>query len=65
MDYEKDGFTWMDDERLEELIQPERVTQVKEMHLRNGEKNSKVDKSVYLVDVLSKSEGEGCTLCFI
>lgn len=44
------------------LIQPERIVQVKEMYLRNGEKNDKIDKSVFLVDVLSKSEGEGCTI---
>jgi 3'-phosphoadenosine 5'-phosphosulfate sulfotransferase (PAPS reductase)/FAD synthetase len=65
IEYEKEGFTWMDDERLEELIQPERMMQIKELHLRNGGKNSKVDKSVFLVDVLSNSEGEGCTTCFI
>jgi 3'-phosphoadenosine 5'-phosphosulfate sulfotransferase (PAPS reductase)/FAD synthetase len=65
MDYEKDGFTWMDDERLEELIQPKRIVQVKEMHLRNGDKNGKKDKSAYLIDVLAESEGQGCTACFI
>ena len=65
LDYEKAGFTWMDDERLEELIQPERIVQVKELHLRNGEKNGKKDKSAYLIDVLAESEGQGCTACFI
>lgn len=65
MEYEKEGFTWMDDERLEELIQPQRMMQVKEMHLRNGEKSGKKDKSAYLIDVLAESEGQGCTVCFI
>lgn len=65
IEYEKEGFTWMDDERLEELIQPQRMMQIKEMHLRNGEKNGKKDKSTYLIDVLAESEGEGCTSCFI
>jgi len=55
----------MDDEWLEALIQPERIVQVKEMHLRNGEKNRKRDRSAFLVDVLTKSEGEGCTVFFI
>ena len=63
--YEKEGFTWMDDERLEALIQPERIVQVKEMHLRNGAANKKKDKSAYLIDVLTESEGQGCTTCFI
>lgn len=63
--YEKDGFTWMDNERLEDLIQPERVVQVKEMHLRNSNGQGKKSKSSYLVDVLSESEGQGCTVCFI
>ncbi len=65
IDYEKEGFTWMDDERLEELIQPERMMQVKEMHLRNAGKKGKKDKSAYLIDVLAESEGQGCTACFI
>lgn len=65
LEYEKEGFTWMDDERLEELIQPERIAQIKEMHLRNSDKNGKKDKSAYLIDVLAESEGQGCTVCFI
>jgi hypothetical protein len=64
MEYEKEGFAWMDDERLEDLIRPERIGAVKEQHLRSSEKMSKSTSS-YLVDVLTESEGQGCTVCFI
>jgi len=63
MAYEKDGFTWMDDERLEELIKPSRLQQIKEGHLSFT--SSKTSSSSYLVDVLAESEGQGCTVCFI
>lgn len=64
MAYEKDGFTWMDDERLDELIQPNRVEEIKKSHLSlKTDKNG--TKSSYLVDVLRESEGQGCTVCFI
>ncbi len=64
MAYEKDGFSWMDDERLEDLILPSRVMEIKESHLlaRNSETTT---RSSYLVDVLSESEGQGCTVCFV
>jgi len=64
VEYEKDGFTWMDDERLEELIQPARMRQIKAMHLERSER-SQQSASSYLVDVLQESEGEGCTMCFV
>jgi hypothetical protein len=64
MRYEKDGFSWMDDERLEELIQPERIEEIKKTHLA-ARSNANGAKSAYLVDVLSESEGQGCTVCFI
>lgn len=64
MAYEKDGFTWMDDERLEELIAPSRVEEIKKSHL-SLKAGANGTKSSYLVDVLSESEGQGCTVCFI
>lgn len=63
MEYEKEGFTWMDDERLEELIQPERIHQIKEMHLRNSPEQR--TRSSYLIDVLNEAEGIGCAACFL
>jgi len=64
LEYEKEGFTWMDDERLEELVAPQRMMQIKEAHLKKSSNGQKA-KSVFLVDVLAESEGEGCTACFI
>ena len=64
IDYEKEGYTWMQDERLEELAKPERIKQIKEYHLKRTAKNSN-PKSSYLVDLLEEAEGEGCAACFI
>ena len=40
MGYEKEGYTWIQDERLEELIKPERIKQIKEYQLKRAAKNS-------------------------
>jgi uncharacterized pyridoxamine 5'-phosphate oxidase family protein len=64
MDYEKDGYTWGQNESLEELIQPERMSAIKEEYVKRMEKNSKV-KSPYLVDILDDAEEDGCAACFI
>ena len=62
MEYEKEGYTWMQDERLEDLAKPERITQIKEEFLKRLERNS--TGSPLLVDILS-DEGEGCAACFL
>jgi len=62
--YEKDGYTWMQDERLEDLIKPERIKQIKEDQLKKAAKN-KNSKSPFLLDILEEAEGEGCAACFI
>ncbi len=64
MQYEKDGYTWGQHESLEELIQPERMKQIKEEYLKRMEKKAK-SKSPYLLDILGEAEGEGCATCFI
>ncbi len=64
MTYEKDGYTWMQDERLEELIKPERIKQIKLDQLKKSEKDLHL-KSSYLIDILEEAEGEGCAACFI
>lgn len=63
MEYEKDGYSWMDNERLEELIKPERIAQIKSDHLKKVQNTPK--KSPYLLDILEDAEGEGCAACFI
>lgn len=64
MQYEKDGYTWGQQESLEELIQPERIEQIKTEYMKRMEKKSQ-SKSPYLVDILGETEGDGCASCFI
>jgi 3'-phosphoadenosine 5'-phosphosulfate sulfotransferase (PAPS reductase)/FAD synthetase len=64
MEYEKDGYTWGQQESLEELIQPERMEAIKEEYIKRMERKSKA-KSPYLMDILDDSESEGCAACFI
>jgi 3'-phosphoadenosine 5'-phosphosulfate sulfotransferase (PAPS reductase)/FAD synthetase len=64
MEYEKDGYTWGQNESLEELIQPKRMNQIKDEYVKRMERKSKA-KSPYLIDILSDAEGEGCAACFI
>ena len=64
MGYEKDGYTWMQDERLEDLIKPERIKQIKLDQLKKAARNTN-QKSPFLVDILQEAEGEGCAACFI
>ncbi len=63
MQYEKDGYTWGQNESLEELIRPERIEQIKKEYLIRKSNNQ--PKSPYLLDILDEAEGEGCAACFI
>src|SRR5690606_40381000 len=64
MEYEKDGYTWNQEESLADIIKPERMQKIKEEYLKRTERNSQ-SKSPYLLDILSDAEGEGCAACFI
>jgi hypothetical protein len=64
MEYEKEGYTWCQDESLAELIQPKRIEQIKSDFVKKTEKSSNI-KSPYLLDILDNTEGEGCASCFI
>lgn len=62
MEYEdeKAGFTWNQNESLRELMQPERVREIKEEYL-----SRKTDsQSPFLLDILGE-EAEGCASCFV
>lgn len=63
--YEKDGYTWNEDETLEELVAPERMQQIKEDAIKRAERTAKKTRSHYLVDILNDAESEGCAACFI
>ena len=62
MHYEKEGFTWGQEESLEELCKPKRVAAIKREFVKRS-KRSKAN-SGYLIDILD-GEGEGCAACFI
>ncbi|HEY0668751.1 MAG TPA: phosphoadenosine phosphosulfate reductase, partial [Sphingobacteriaceae bacterium] len=64
MEYEKEGYTWMQDERLEELINPERIERIKEEFITAQERAKKNNQSNKLIDILD-AEDEGCAACFI
>lgn len=64
MDYEKEGYTWGQGESLEEIIQPERMSRIKEEYMKKMERKSR-NKSSYLLDILDDDETIGCASCFI
>ena len=63
VEYEKDGYTWNQDERLEDLIEPKRMNQIKEDFLKKSANQN--SKSPFLIDILADAEGEGCAACFL
>ena len=65
MEYEKDGYTWIQDEPLSELIQPERIERIKEDYIKRTESKKNKIQSPYLIDILAEAEEEGCASCFI
>ncbi len=64
IEYEKEGYTWMQDESLSEIINPDRIKQIKEYHLKKLTQHSS-KKSEYLLDILDEEDERGCAACFI
>jgi len=64
-EYEKDGYSWMDNETLDQIIKPERMAQIKLDYIATIQKklNGK-NKSNKLVDILA-DDNEVCANCFI
>lgn len=65
MKYEKDGYTWIQGESLEDLIQPTRMERIKSEYVKRMERRASKNKSPYLIDILDEEEGIGCASCFI
>lgn len=64
MIYEKEGgHTWNDGESLTDIIEPERVRQIKLDYLKRVARTK--TNSPYLLDLLDDAEEEGCASCFI
>lgn len=61
---EKEGFTWNQHESLKDLIQPRRIEQIKNDHIRRDGKE-KSAQSKFLIDILDNTEDTGCAACFI
>lgn len=57
-------FTWVENESLEDLIQPQRIKEIKLMHIRRSDKE-KSKSSPYLIDILEGTERDGCNTCFL
>lgn len=64
LEYEKTGYSWNQEETLEELIRPERVQQIKEEYVKRQERMFN-KQSPYLMDILEDEEEVGCASCFI
>lgn len=66
MQYEnaEEGFTWTQEETLEELIHPDRIKEIKRYHLNRANKE-KSKSSPYLLDILEGTEKDSCTTCFL
>lgn len=63
MEFEKDGYTWNQNESLEDLCKPERVRQIKLDIIKRQEESRKQSKGTTLVDILG--DEIMCTNCFI
>lgn len=64
LEYEKTGYSWNQEETLQELIAPERVAQIKEEYVKRQERIFN-KQSPYLMDILDDEEEVGCASCFI
>lgn len=65
MEFEKDGYTWNQNESLEELIRPERVRQIKLDAIKKQEAKKKAGTGL-LVDMLDDDDNDAfCANCFI
>jgi hypothetical protein len=62
MEYEKAGYSWMDNETLEELALPERIKNIKRDHYL---KMNRIGMTKNWQDQIIDAEGEGCASCFI
>ena len=65
MEYEKDGYTWIQGETLAELSRPERVRQIKLDYIKKRENLKAKTVSGLLVDMFDEDDEIPCANCFI
>jgi hypothetical protein len=63
MEFEKDGYTWNQNESLADLCKPERVRQIKLDIIKRQEESRKKSSGITLVDILG--DEIMCANCFI
>lgn len=64
-EYEKEGYTWMEEETLEDLTRPERIEAIKKEHFLRTKRLSKKRNGNSWKDEVLEAEGVGCASCFI
>ncbi len=67
MEFEKDGYTWNQGERLEDLIKPERIRQIKLDAIKRQEAQKQKSQNKLLKDMLFDDDDDAvnCANCFI
>lgn len=65
MEYEKDGYTWIQGESLGDLIKPERIRQIKLDAIKRQEQKARKDSNSLLVDMFADDNDVLCANCFI
>lgn len=64
IEFEKDGYTWIQGESLVDLAKPERVRQIKLEYIKKMQALEKKNKSNLLIDILDDDD-QMCSNCFI
>jgi hypothetical protein len=65
MEFEKDGYTWNQNESLSDLIKPERIRQIKLDVIKRQELKAKKEEKSLLVDMFADDNDAFCANCFI
>ncbi len=63
MEFEKDGYTWNQNESLADLIKPERIRQIKLDIIKRQKESQAINKGTTLVEIFG--DDIMCTNCFI
>jgi len=65
MEFEKDGYTWNQNESLADLVKPERIRQIKLDAIKRQELKAKKSSNSLLVDMFADDSDAFCANCFI
>jgi hypothetical protein len=65
MEFEKNGYTWNQDESLADLIKPERIRQIKLDAIKKQEQRAKKESNSLLIDMFADDSDVLCANCFI